>query len=110
MSAVASALLLVMIDVDPDHEAEFNRWYAEEHLPERVGLPGFRSARRFISFEGGPKYLALYELDDVGALQTDAYLALVSPPSEWTRRVEATFTSRLRAVYQEVSPSGQVLE
>lgn len=28
------ALLLVMMDVDPEHEAEFNRWYEEEHVPD----------------------------------------------------------------------------
>lgn len=96
------ALLVVMIDIDPDHEDEFNRWYAEEHLPDRDGLPGFISARRFVSYEGGPKYLALYELEDVDALQTEEYLRLINPPSEWTQRVEAQMTSRLRAVYTEL--------
>jgi len=37
-------------------EEEFNAWYDSEHLPERLAIPGFRSAR-----EG--KYLATYELD-----------------------------------------------
>jgi antibiotic biosynthesis monooxygenase (ABM) superfamily enzyme len=96
------ALLLVMIDIDPDHEEEFNRWYEEEHLPDRDGLPGFVSARRFVSHEGGPKYLALYELENVDALDSDEYLRLINPPSEWTQRMEARMTSRLRAVYTEL--------
>lgn len=100
----APAVLVVMIDIDPAFEADFNRWYNEEHLPERVGLPGFRSARRFVSYEGGPKYLALYDLDNLDALETAEYLALVSPPSEWTKRVESRFTSRLRAVYTDITP------
>lgn len=100
------ALLVVMIDIDPDHEAEFNRWYAEEHLPDRDGLPGFISARRFVSYEGGPKYLALYDLESTAALETEEYLALVSPPSEWTLKMESKMTSRLRAVYTEITPEG----
>lgn len=100
-----AALLLVMIDVDPDYDDEFNRWYEEEHFPERVGLPGFLSARRFVSYDGGPKYLALYDLESVDALETPEYLRLVTPPSEWTLKVESHFTSRLRAVYTEL-PTG----
>ena len=101
-----AALLLVMIDVDPAHEDDFIRWYNEEHFPERVGLPGFLSAKRSrLASEDGPKYLALYELESAEALETPEYRALVEPPSEWTRRVEATFTSRLRAVYTDITPS-----
>ena len=33
-------LLLVMIDVEPAHEEDFNRWYSEEHVPERLRCPG----------------------------------------------------------------------
>ena len=100
----APALLLVMIDIDPAYEDEFNRWYTEEHFPERLGLPGFLSARRFVSHEGGPKYLALYELENADALNTPEYLALVTPPSEWTQRLETHFTSRLRAIYTDITP------
>jgi antibiotic biosynthesis monooxygenase (ABM) superfamily enzyme len=100
----APALLIVMVDINPEHEDDFNRWYNEEHLPDRVGLPGFISARRFISYEDGPKYLAIYELENVDALQTEAYLALTSPRTEWTTKVESRFTSRLRAVYTEIFP------
>jgi hypothetical protein len=39
-------LLLVMIDIDPAYEAEFNRWYKEEHYPERMACPGFLTGRR----------------------------------------------------------------
>ena len=33
--------------IAPEREAEFNRWYNEEHVPERLAIPGFRKARRF---------------------------------------------------------------
>jgi hypothetical protein len=44
---MANGLLLFMTDIDPAHEDEFNRWYEEEHLAERMAIPGFLSARRF---------------------------------------------------------------
>ena len=42
-------LLVVMVEVDPEHEDELNRWYDEEHIPEKLATLGFRSARRFVS-------------------------------------------------------------
>lgn len=73
MIPTGKAVLLMMIDVDPAREAEFNRWYNEEHLPELLALPGFRAARRFLSRADGPRYLAIYEIDDPSALETEAY-------------------------------------
>ena len=36
---MANGLLLFMTDIDPAHEDEFNRWYEEEHLGERMAIP-----------------------------------------------------------------------
>ena len=63
-------LLLMMTDIDPANEADFNRWYEEEHLDERMAIPGFINARRFTALEGGPKYLALYDLESPDVLQS----------------------------------------
>ncbi|MQY26189.1 DUF4286 family protein [Nocardia aurantia] len=57
---------------DPAKDAEFNTWYAEQHLPELLSVPGFVSARRYRVHRGAqglPSYLAVYELeaDDLNA-------------------------------------------
>ena len=44
---IGGTILVVMMEVDPEHEDEFNRWYNEEHLLERLEIPGYISARRF---------------------------------------------------------------
>ena len=44
---IGNTILVVMMDVEPGHEAEFDRWYNEEHLPERMEIAGYVSARRF---------------------------------------------------------------
>jgi hypothetical protein len=98
-----SGLLLVMIDIDPDHEEEFNRWYTEEHFPERIGCEGFLSGRRFVSVEGEPKYLALYELESPEVLAGEAYQKIM-PPSEWTKRISKHFTQQVRNVYRDITP------
>jgi hypothetical protein len=72
-----SALLLAMLDIDPSiDEDEFNRWYFEEHMPERLACPGFISARRFVAVEGSPRYLALYQIEGPEVVQTEEYRSL----------------------------------
>jgi hypothetical protein len=70
-----TALLLVVVDVDPEHEDEFNRWYDEEHIPEKRATRGFRSARRYASHDQPGRYLAVYEIDDADVVTSAEYMA-----------------------------------
>ena len=81
-----SGLLMVWADVPPDKEKEFNRWYNEEHLAERLAVPGFLAAARFEAVKGGPKHLAVYELENVAVLESAAYKQVQAQPTEWTKR------------------------
>ena len=82
-------LLLFMTDIDPAHESEFHRWYEEEHIPERMAIPGFLTARRFQAIEGAPKYLALYDLESPDVLRSSDYQHVVGAgKSPWTQRME----------------------
>ena len=53
-----------------DRDAEFNRWYDEQHLPEVLAVPGFTAATRYqvlsrLPDAGTPdwRYLAIYEIE-----------------------------------------------
>ena len=72
---IGNTILLVMMDVEEGHEAEFDRWYNEEHLPERMEIPGYVSARRFKLEEGNGvlKYLCIWEMEDASPLQSEKY-------------------------------------
>lgn len=72
-----TGLLMLWTDVDPEYEAEFNRWYDEEHIAHLLSVPGFLSAGRYVALKGGPKYLAMYELEAPGVLRTAAFLDAV---------------------------------
>ena len=73
-------------------ERDFNEWYNREHIDERVNLPGFHRARRYVAVRGSPKYLATYECDTVDDLATPGYLALLANQTPWTQAVMARFT------------------
>jgi hypothetical protein len=72
-----TGLLMAWTDVDPDHEPEFNRWYDEEHIGRLLEVPGFLNAGRYRALRGGPKYLAMYELEDHNVLRSAAFLDTV---------------------------------
>ena len=66
-----TGLLMVWADAPPDKEADFNRWYNEEHLAERLSVPGFLSGAWYEAVKGAPKHLACYELESVSGDPAD---------------------------------------
>jgi hypothetical protein len=84
-------LLLTLTEPVPRDEDEFNAWYDTEHLPERLAIPGFVSARRWADPDARPgegRYLATYELERPEVLETPEYLAHVGDGfTPWSKRV-----------------------
>ena len=101
------ALLMVFVDMDPEHLADFNAWYNEEHVPELLELPGFLNAARYEALLGGPRYLACYELESAAAVQSEAYQAYHRNPSAWTQRIALSTRGRnfSRLVGAQIYPS-----
>jgi hypothetical protein len=98
-----SGLLVVMMDSDPAHDDDFNRWYNEEHVPERLSCPGFLGARRFVAQAGTePRFLALYQLESPKAVETNEYLHALNNPTPWTKRTHEYRIKTVRGVYEEV--------
>jgi hypothetical protein len=76
--------LLVWTDVDPAHEADFNKWYDREHMDERVAIPGFVYARRFLRVGAGRKYLALYRTESIQVFDSEAYKRAFANQTQWS--------------------------
>lgn len=77
---------------------EFQRWHSEEHLAERLAVPGFRRGRRCVATVGAPAFFLFYEVDDLAVLTSEPYLARLSDPTPWTSRVIATFRNANRSL------------
>ena len=103
---IGGTVLVVMMDVDPENEVEFNRWYDEEHLTERLEIPGYVSARRFKLEEGEGmlKYLCIWELEDGSPLESAEYKAQRERPSELRDRALGYVTQRARGLYKQITP------
>ena len=67
-------LMEIRVNIAPEKEQEFNQWYNNVHVPEIVAVPGFISGRRFQRVSGDEiKYMALYELESLDALRSEAF-------------------------------------
>ncbi|MBR0795188.1 hypothetical protein JQ615_07300 [Bradyrhizobium jicamae] len=98
MPIAAQGMLLTSMDVDPLHEAEFNRWYDREHIEERVAIDGFLEARRYVAHEGKPKYLSLYSTETFDVLDSPAYRKALASQTEWSKANIARFENMIRGV------------
>jgi len=89
----------------PDHSRdEFHEWYDTHHIPVRMAVPGFLSARRYRAAESSPtSYLAVYEMTDLKAIQSDAYGVVKNQPSDQTRRMLAAVSGFTRYLGSEMS-------
>ena len=101
-----SALLMVFTNIDSEHDFEFNKWYVEEHLPERLSAPGFLDAALYQATKGSPRYLAIYELESLATMQTPEYLHMSQNPTEWTKRIGPSGAGRgvVRNICEQISP------
>ena len=67
-----------------DWEEQFNEWYDTEHIPIRMQVPGFCCARRYKHVDA-KGYLAVYEMEHRGVLQSEEYRMIKENPSELTK-------------------------
>jgi len=92
----SDGVLAIFNDADPAHEAEYHHWYWQEHLPERLGIPGFLDVSRYRVVDGAPKYFTWYAVRDVEVLRSPAYLERLANPTEWTRKIMPWFRMMTR--------------
>jgi len=97
VALLGAAVLAIWNDVAPGGDAEFNHWHTREHVPERVGVPGFLRGRRYATLAGGPAYFTLYETESLETLRGGAYIARLNDPTAWSRRVLPLFHNNNRS-------------
>ena len=90
--------MLLSFDVVPGAVAEHDHWHTFEHLPERLSIPGFLRGTRWVALEGTPRYLVLYEVEQLATLQSPAYLERLNNPTAWTRKIMPSYRAMQRGL------------
>ncbi|MBM3523667.1 MAG: hypothetical protein FJX57_11975 [Alphaproteobacteria bacterium] len=93
MSGLAGeALVAIWHDIEPNGLDDFYQWHHREHMPERLGIPGFRRGRRYIRVGGeGQTFFNLYEVDTFEILVGQDYLNRLNAPTPWTKQAVQHF-------------------
>jgi hypothetical protein len=102
---MAKGILVAAMNFSDVAEDEFHDWYDTEHVPERLAVPGFINAERWIGASNPGDSLALYDLDEVGVLHSPPYMAVGGANgSPWTKRVTGRTRSIIRLEGEQVLP------
>ena len=104
MEPVTKTVYIVTYEPEPEWEDEIGRWYSEEHIPALLGVPGYRSARRYIAVDGAPQYMQFYQIDSIDAFRSPERTRAIDTP--WAERVRPHRTSRL--TLYELRPAADV--
>jgi hypothetical protein len=106
---MAKGLLFASFDYSTAHADEFHDWYDLEHIPERLRVPGFINAERWVSDENPKVVVATYDLETHGVLRSAPYLAIGGEnASVWTKRVTAMAHRILRFEGEQLVPGEAV--
>lgn len=105
MTPPARAAMVLFYDIEGD-ATDHDDWHSREHFHERLSVPGFLRATRWLSTGEGPRCLAIYELADVGVSTSPAYLARLNDPSDWTQATMPRFRGMVRGFGTVVARAG----
>lgn len=106
MSLAGEGVIAIWQDLVPEFKQEYREWHNRQHIPERLGIPGFRRGRRFVAIEGNPEFYTLYEADKLEDVSGKAYLDRLNAPTEWTRKIMPAFRNMARSVCRVVYSEG----
>jgi hypothetical protein len=97
----APVILAVAMSVPAGSEDDLAAWYAEEHIPMLLRVPGWQRIRRFRLTrsldEPGPEFLSVHDLAGPQVLEEPAYRAAIGTP--WRDRVVGSALRRERRVF-----------
>jgi len=94
--------------ISDEGRADFYAWHLSEHMPERVGIPGFLRGRRYRAADDKthPEFFTLYETQTFEVTQGVDYLNRLNAPTSWTKRATAHFKTTSRSLARVVASFG----
>lgn len=106
MSLAGEGAVAIWHDIAPEGREVFYAWHGQEHMPERVGIPGFLRGRRYVAIEADLEFFNLYEALSVEILKGQDYTARVNAPTPWTLAAVKHFRSVARSICRVAHSAG----
>ncbi|MGH8675978.1 MAG: hypothetical protein ACREVG_16930 [Burkholderiales bacterium] len=108
MPLKGSGFLAIWHDIKAEGELEYHNWHTREHMPERLGVPGFEVGRRWVDWNRDRhRYFTLYEARTIDVFGSEPYRARLNAPSAWSNRVQPHFTNFVRSACRTIVSVGK---
>jgi hypothetical protein len=108
MSLLGRGFLGIWHNVEPSWRDEYDAWHTIEHMPERLGIPGFLRGRRFIDYSLAPHVcFTLYEGSHSETFRSPGYLARLNAPTEWSLQVQPHMPDFVRGAFVPLVSLGE---
>ena len=98
MSLAGEGLIAIWNGVTPEARDDIYEWHNREHVPERVGIAGFRRGRRYRAIEADVEFFTLYETETPLVHTGSEYTARLNAPTPWTQHAIAGFLDTSRSL------------
>ena len=106
---MSKAMLIAAIDFSKVPASEFHEWQDKEHIPERLAVPGFISAQRWIGATDPNVSVNTYDLESLDVLKSPPYLAFFGDKSSaLSKRIIAQCTRLMRVAANQVAPGDAI--
>jgi hypothetical protein len=105
MALYGDAAMVLYYDIEGDN-ADHDDWHTYEHMHERLSIPGFLRATRWVAKSGTPRYLVIYEQEEVGVGTSEAYLERLNHPTPWTASMMPRFRNMMRGFCAVTASAG----
>jgi hypothetical protein len=107
MAKKGRAIYLVYTDLaDDKNDEEFNTWYSTRHVPQLLTIPGILDAARYVAVKGGPKYLAVYEMESPEVIHSDAFVNRETTPWDQQMSPRTIGKNFTRVLGDQIFPDG----
>ena len=92
------AFMAIWHEIEASGEAEYSDWHTRQHMPERLGVPGFLAGRRGVDWDlAYQRWFTLYETRTLEVLSSDDYRARLNNPTHWSNRTQPNFRNFARS-------------
>jgi hypothetical protein len=85
-------------DIPADARADWQEWHTVEHMPERVGIPGFLRGTRWVGVRDEGSYFVLYETAELATITSGPYLERLNHPTPWSQRMMQHHKNMVRSL------------
>src|SRR5262245_22690282 len=91
------AFLCLWSGITPGYERELDRWHTIEHMPERLGVPGFVRGRRYVQpMDSEHPLFILYEAAHIETFRSPGLLTRLNDPTQWSKKVQPGLVNFIR--------------